>query len=115
MLAQACALGVVQVRKVNAINQHPARGGLGKPTQQVEQRGFAGARGADDGNKFAGIDLEADAAHGGDFKLAGGIDLGQVVGQDNGLVRIGLHKSHCKGCGAYAPGAGPQSTGNALK
>ena len=51
----------------------------------MEEGGFAGAGGADDGDEFAGVDREADVSEGGDLEFAGGVGFAQVLGGDDGV------------------------------
>jgi hypothetical protein len=55
-----------------------------KSAEQVKERGFSGAGGADDGNEFARLNAEGDTPHGSHLEAAGGIDLYQVFSEDNG-------------------------------
>ncbi len=64
-----------------------AGGGGGEAAEDVEEGGFAGAGGADDGDELAGFDGEADVAEGGDFKFAGAVGLAEVLGEDDGRRR----------------------------
>ena len=70
VLAQPGALGVVERGEVDAVDDHAALGGLREPAEQVEERGLARARRADDGDKLARLDGKRDAAHGGDLEFA---------------------------------------------
>jgi len=64
---------------------------MGESTKQVEEGRFAGAGGADDGDKFTAWDGKGDAADGWDFNVPGAINLGEVFGLDQGFGRISLH------------------------
>jgi hypothetical protein len=89
MLAQAGALGVVEGGKVDAVDDDAAAGGAGEAAKEVEERGFARAGGTDDGHELAALDGKRDAAHGGDLDAPRSIDLGQVLGKDDGRGWIG--------------------------
>ena len=56
MLAEAGAFGVIQCGKIHAVDDDLSGGGLGKAAEQIEESGFAGAGGADDGYKLAALD-----------------------------------------------------------
>ena len=58
---------------------HAAGGGRVQPAQQVQQRALARARGADDGQRLAGMHLEVDAAQHLDVEAAFGEALGQAL------------------------------------
>lgn len=81
--AQRGELGVGQ--SAHVVSGHPdlARGGPVEGTEQVEQGGFPGAGGADDGGKFSLRHPEVDASQGGDptgVGLGGRPELDHVRG-----------------------------------
>jgi hypothetical protein len=61
LVAQAPLLRRIELRHVLAHQLHLARAGRIEPAQQVQQRALAGARGADDGQRLAGMHVEVDA------------------------------------------------------
>ena len=56
----------------------------------MEEGGFAGAGGADDGDELAGVDGEVDVAKGGDFEFAGAVGLAEVLGDDDRIAWSGI-------------------------
>src|SRR5216683_8355498 len=79
------AFGVGEFGEVGAVDQDRAGGGVGEAAEDVEEGGFSGARGADDGDELAGSDGEVDAAEGGDLEFAGAVGLTEIPGEDDGL------------------------------
>ena len=66
---EAAAVGVVALPGHVAEDAGLAGGGIDDAGEQLERRGFAGAVGAEEGDKFAGVDIEIDAADGLDFAI----------------------------------------------
>jgi hypothetical protein len=82
------SLGVGESGEVSAVDKYGAGGGAGKTAEDVEEGRFAGAGGADDGDELAGRDGEADVAEGGDFEFAGAIGFAEVLGENDGGMRL---------------------------
>ena len=78
------ALGVGEFGEVGAVDEDRAGGGVGEAAEDVEEGGFSGAGGADDGDELAGGDGEVDVAEGGDLEFAGAVGLAEVPGEDDG-------------------------------
>ena len=58
--------------------------GASQSTQQVEERGFAAARGAYDADKFSLLHVKGDTAEGGNVNFAHTVGLAQFDGFDEG-------------------------------
>ena len=83
-LAQPGALGVGELRKVVAVNDDVAGVGASQSAQQVEKRGFAAARRADDADKFSLLHAKGDTPEGGNINFAHAVGLAQFDGFDEG-------------------------------
>ena len=74
---------------------HLAAAGRIEPAEDIQQRGFAAARRAEQHHQFTTIEREIDAAQRMHLDLAHAIDLGQSVGDENGGMRvIGCHATY---------------------
>jgi hypothetical protein len=109
LLAQAGAIGIVQRGKIDAVNDDAPAGSACEAAEQVKERRLAGSRRTDDGYKFATRNLERDTADGRDLDLPGTIDLGEVVGLNNGGFRRCLHGlivngAACRNCAGSVTG-----------
>jgi hypothetical protein len=96
--------------EVDAVDQHRAAGGAGETAKDVEEGGFAGAGGTDDGDELAWCDGEVDLAEGGNFQLAGAVGLAQIAGEDDGLRRreVALRRRVKRRCSGGRVGLGVQ-------
>jgi hypothetical protein len=61
LVAQPALRRRIQLRQRLAQQLHRAAGGRVQPAQQVQQRAFARARGADDGQRLAGLHVQVHA------------------------------------------------------
>jgi hypothetical protein len=84
---QAGALRVGEAGEVLALNDERAGCGGGEAAEDVEEGGFAGAGGADDGDELAGVDGEVDVAQGFDLEFAGAVGFAEMLSGDDGLHR----------------------------
>src|SRR5216683_2101093 len=78
------AFGVGEFGEVGSVDEDRTGGGVGEAAEDVEEGGFSGAGGADDGYELAGSDGEVDLAEGGDLEFAGAIGLAEILGEDDG-------------------------------
>ena len=87
LLAEYGAAVLVQLEDVGAFQFHRAAAGQVQARQEAQPRGFAGARGTDDGQRFASLHAEVDVVQ--DGQLAGGIGhtLAQLAYRDRGVAR----------------------------
>ena len=70
----------IEFREVDARDQHAAGAGLIESREQRQQRGFARARGADDGQGFAGSHSQADIGENGQRPVGAGDRLRDILG-----------------------------------
>jgi hypothetical protein len=68
-----------------AVDEDIAAGGVVYAGDHVEQGGFAVAGFADNGDEFAGVDVERDFVEDGDFAVADGVGFDDVLHLDNGV------------------------------
>jgi hypothetical protein len=73
-----------RAREVLALDEQRAGGRRGQAAEDIEERGLARARRANDGDELARLDVEGDVAQGFDLELAGAIGLAEVLGRDDG-------------------------------
>jgi hypothetical protein len=78
------AFAVGEFGEVGAADKDRAGGRVGETAEDVEQGGFSGAGGADDGDELAWSDGEVDVAEGGNLEFAGSVGFAQVCGEDDG-------------------------------
>ena len=72
------ALVAVETGDILAVDQYRPAGGLVEAADQLQQGGFAGTGGTDQGGKFAAFDGQVDAAQGLGFDFANLVDTGDV-------------------------------------
>ena len=82
--AQLWDLAAGDTGDFGVINEDVAAVGLGVPVDEPDERGLAGAAGADEKDEFALVDLEADVV---ERARAVGVDLGDVLQSDHGCAR----------------------------
>ena len=75
LAARSAQLAAIQRHQILALKQDLAGAGLHQTVDATDQRGFAGARRADDGGDAIGGDVERNA---GEHRLAGDIGFGQA-------------------------------------
>ena len=66
--------------EIVAVEKDFSAGGLGQAANHMEHSGFSATGRAHDGNKFAGKNLDVDAAQGGHVQLARAVNFPQVFG-----------------------------------
>ncbi len=77
--------GVVEFRKLLTAVEHGAAGGYVESAKDVEERAFAAARGAEQNDEFAGVEIEIDAAKRLNFDLAHMVDFGEFARRKDDL------------------------------
>lgn len=75
-------LGFGEGEEVGVVDEGGAGGGDVEAGEDVEEGGFAGAGGADDGEDFAATDGEVESAEGDDFKVGDFVDFEEVSADD---------------------------------
>ena len=93
VFAQPGSLRVVEGGKIDAIDDHTPAGGLGEPAEQVEKGGFARTGRPYDGHKLPRLNGQRNTVHRGHMESASGINLGQILGQNDGRRLFGRHDS----------------------
>ena len=85
LVTQVGALVAVEAGDIDAIEQVAAGSGAVEAAQRVHEGGLAGAGRAHDGDEFAGVHFEADAADGVDLEFAVAVGFADVLELDYGL------------------------------
>ncbi len=97
--AQHGARGVSHGGEIVAVEKDFSARGLGQAANYMEHSGFSATGGAHDGDKFAGKNLDVDAAQGGHVHLARAINFPQIFGLKYRLQlpgpRANVHKICC--------------------
>ena len=81
------------VAEVDVVDRDAAVLRIVEPQQELQQRGFAAAVRADDGDRFAGLDVEAHAVEHLLLRLVGEVDVfererARELGQRTGMNRV---------------------------
>jgi len=82
-LAQGGAPGIGELREINAVDQHAPAGWPGETTEDVEERGLAAARRANDADKLTAVHGKTGPAQGRNIDLADVINLADVLCLDD--------------------------------
>ena len=82
---------IIEGAKVDAVDDDAARGGARQAAQQVKEGRFPRTGWADDGDEFAARYREGDATDSGYFDATRAVDLGDVVGLNDGGGIVSLH------------------------
>ena len=75
-----------QFREIASLHDDAAAGGTVEPGDEVQERRFAGARAAEQGDEIAGGNFERDPVHGANRRFAHGVVTGDILGANAGAV-----------------------------
>ena len=89
LVAQAALFGRIGMRNVLAEQLDLSGGGRIEPAHQVQQRALAGARSADDGQRFAGAHVQVDAVQHGEVDAPLVKALGEPAGLQDDAIGAG--------------------------
>ena len=82
-IAHLAALRFRQRREGRAVDEHFAAGWRIQPAEQMQQRAFSRAGGADDGDALSGVDIEVDAHQDRNVERSGAIRFAQIAARDD--------------------------------
>ena len=85
-IAQATLRSGIQIGQRLPAQRHATAAGRVQAAQEVQERAFTRARGADDGHRIATLHLQVNAAQHGDVQAPFGKALGQAGASQQGLT-----------------------------